>query len=103
MLNDDVYSTMDQEPPHFSSINDAIHSTTTTKGRSWPIKGSIVFSDCYMKYRNYLPFTLKGLSFMIHGGEKVIHTIFTIYIYIYNIVLLLTITSDTTYTIILIC
>mmetsp|Transcript_32813 Transcript_32813/g.52531 ORF Transcript_32813/g.52531 Transcript_32813/m.52531 type:complete len:1421 (+) Transcript_32813:30-4292(+) len=43
----------------------------TKPADSWPSRGDIRFSNVYMKYRENLDYILKGLSFEIHGGEKV--------------------------------
>lgn len=42
-------------------------SVTTT----WPKKGQIEFRDVWMKYRPHTPEVLKGVSFLINGGQRV--------------------------------
>ncbi|EGC38375.1 hypothetical protein DICPUDRAFT_148988 [Dictyostelium purpureum] len=37
----------------------------------WPSKGSIVFKNVFMSYREGLPAVLKGISFQINPGEKI--------------------------------
>lgn len=37
----------------------------------WPAKGSIIFEDVCMAYRDGLPLVLKNLSFSINDGEKI--------------------------------
>lgn len=39
---------------------------------TWPSKGEIEFQQVQLKYRPELPAVLKGLSFHIYPGEKVI-------------------------------
>ena len=37
----------------------------------WPDRGSIVFEDVNLVYREGLPLVLKGINFRINSGEKV--------------------------------
>ncbi|KAI0768143.1 ABC protein [Trametes elegans] len=37
----------------------------------WPAQGAIEFKEVVMRYREGLPFVLKGLSMQVHGGEKI--------------------------------
>jgi len=45
---------------------------------NWPERGSIVFKDVNLVYREGLPLVLKGINFRIHPGEKVDLMIFRI-------------------------
>ncbi|KAJ2777997.1 ATP-binding cassette glutathione S-conjugate transporter ycf1, partial [Coemansia interrupta] len=59
-----VYSeTLKQEAPH--SIKE------TRPSSSWPQQGKIEFRDYHMRYRDELDTVLKGLSFSVHGKEKI--------------------------------
>jgi ATP-binding cassette, subfamily C (CFTR/MRP), member 1 len=62
------YSTLEQEPPHYS------HSESpymTQGGDHWPSKGAVEFVSVKMRYRDGLPLVLRGLDINIRGGEKV--------------------------------
>lgn len=37
----------------------------------WPVQGSVVFDDVKLRYKEDLPLTLKGVSFVIKPGTKV--------------------------------
>ena len=37
----------------------------------WPTKGQIEFRNVWMRYRPQTPEVLKGISFMINGGQRV--------------------------------
>lgn len=39
--------------------------------KRWPSDGEVVFKDFKLRYREDLPLTLKGVSFLIKSGEKV--------------------------------
>ena len=41
--------------------------------RNWPSEGKVEFKDYKVRYRPGLDLVLKGLSFKVDSGEKVIH------------------------------
>lgn len=53
----------DQEAPH--------EIPERKPAPEWPANGSLEFKDVVMRYREGLPFVLKGLSMSIRGGEKI--------------------------------
>jgi ATP-binding cassette subfamily C (CFTR/MRP) protein 1 len=50
-------------------IDDSVASIEPTE--SWPTHGAISFQDVKLTYREGLPLVLKGISFDIKAGEKV--------------------------------
>lgn len=44
----------------------------TAPPSSWPEKGDIKFTDVRMSYREGLPLVLKGVTFHVRAGEKVL-------------------------------
>ena len=60
---------------HYADLpSEGAFTTPDDPPPSWPEKGAIEFKDVEMSYREGLPAILKGVSFSVKPGEKVLST-----------------------------
>lgn len=52
-------------------FQEAVWEVEPKPGNDWPDKGHVDFVDYKVRYRPGLDLVLKGISFHVNGGEKV--------------------------------
>ena len=64
-----AFTQIPQEPRHYNDDFKGKHIELTNN--NWPNKGEIEFTNLKLKYRDDLPFILKGLNCVINPGSRV--------------------------------
>ncbi|KAF8312074.1 P-loop containing nucleoside triphosphate hydrolase protein [Clavulina sp. PMI_390] len=63
-----IHEIVDTEPERDPGADSVV---VPSKKDLWPQHGSLVFKEVTFKYRDDLPLALKGISFVVRGGQKI--------------------------------
>jgi ABC-type multidrug transport system fused ATPase/permease subunit len=73
--NTENYMTSYERIAHFGTLEEEgckkIVAVTNPPDESWPTKGTIEFSEVFLRYRDGLDFVLRGVTFSVRDGEKI--------------------------------
>lgn len=65
------YTTSQQTEPKSKNFQDSEKTQNFEKSEIWPKSGKIKFDNFKIKYRENLPYVLKGIDLLINPGEKI--------------------------------